>query len=78
MFSPCLLFSTPPSPLPPSLSGNDVTVVGYGAQIQVLRNACKMAQEQLNISCDLIDLRTLLPWDIDTVAKVQAPWLAVI
>ena len=53
-------------------------MVGYGAQIQVLRNACKMAQEQLNISCDLIDLRTLLPWDIDTVAKVQTPWLAVI
>ena len=54
------------SPLP----GNDVTLVGYGTQIQVLRHASRMAQEQLNVSCDLIDLRTLLPWDVATVANV--------
>jgi len=52
--------------------GNDVTLVGYGAQIQVLRHARRMAQEQLNVSCDLIDLRTVLPWDVDTLAKVWA------
>ena len=43
--------------------------MGYGAQIQVLRKACLKA-ENLGISCELIDLRTLLPWDVDTVAKV--------
>jgi len=46
--------------------------LGYGAQIQVLRHARRMAQEQLNVSCDLIDLRTVLPWDVDTVANVWA------
>ena len=51
--------------------GSDVTIVGYGAQIQVLRKACMMAEEKLGASCELIDLRTLLPWDVDTVAKVH-------
>ena len=50
--------------------GSDVTVVGYGAQMQVLRKACLMAKEELGVSCELIDLRTLVPWDVDTVAKV--------
>ncbi len=52
------------------ISGNDVTVVGYGAQIQVLRNAINLAKEELDISCELIDLRTIMPWDVDTVANV--------
>ncbi len=36
-----------------------------------LNKACDLAHEQ-GISCELIDLRTLLPWDADTVmASVQ-------
>ncbi len=53
-----------------SSAGKDVTVVGYGAQIQVLRKACDMAQKELGVSCELIDLRTIIPWDVDTVAEV--------
>ncbi len=48
-----------------------MTVVGYGAQIQHLRKACTMAREELDVSCELIDLRTLLPWDTETVANVR-------
>lgn len=47
-----------------------MTLVGYGAQIQVLRAVCDMANKELGISCELIDLRTIVPWDVDTVAKV--------
>ena len=50
--------------------GSDVTLIGYGAQIHVLREVTKMAKQELDISCELIDLRTILPWDIDTVTKV--------
>lgn len=49
--------------------GSDVTVIGYGAQMQVLKNACSLAKEQLGVSCELIDLRTVLPWDEETVIK---------
>ena len=46
--------------------GTDVTVIGWGAQMRVLEEACDQAAE-VRISCELIDLQTLLPWDYDTV-----------
>lgn len=49
--------------------GSDVTVVGWGGQLQILREACTLAQTQYGISCELIDLQTILPWDVETVAK---------
>jgi len=50
--------------------GKDVTVVGYGSQIYTLETAIQMAEKHIpGLSCELIDLRTILPWDIDTVAK---------
>ncbi|CAG8565819.1 3782_t:CDS:2 [Paraglomus occultum] len=50
--------------------GKDVTVVGYGSQIYTLETAIQMAEKNISgLSCELIDLRTILPWDIDTVAK---------
>ena len=56
------------SPLCPV--GSDVTLVGYGAQMQVLRSASTMAKDELGVSCELIDLRTIIPWDVDTIAQV--------
>eukprot|EP01111_Echinosteliopsis_oligospora_P001586 TRINITY_DN1234_c0_g1_i4.p1 TRINITY_DN1234_c0_g1~~TRINITY_DN1234_c0_g1_i4.p1 ORF type:complete len:367 (+),score=90.01 TRINITY_DN1234_c0_g1_i4:514-1614(+) len=47
--------------------GSDVTVVGYGAQMLVLENACNLAEQKLGISCELIDLCSLLPWDVEAV-----------
>jgi 2-oxoisovalerate dehydrogenase E1 component beta subunit len=49
--------------------GTDVTVVGWGGQLLVLEKACDMAYEQRGITCELIDLQTLLPWDADTVER---------
>lgn len=48
--------------------GNDVTLVGWGAQVNVLMEASKMAKAQNNISCEVIDLQTILPWDKRTIA----------
>ena len=52
-------------------AGNDVTLVGYGTQIQVLREVCDMARDKLGVSCELVDLRTIMPWDVETVAQVS-------
>ncbi|XP_032224268.2 2-oxoisovalerate dehydrogenase subunit beta, mitochondrial-like [Nematostella vectensis] len=49
--------------------GSDLTLVGWGTQIHVLREVSKLAKEQLGVSCELIDLRTILPWDKDTVCQ---------
>ncbi|BFG33360.1 hypothetical protein CerSpe_196340 [Prunus speciosa] len=46
--------------------GNDITLVGWGAQLSIMEQACKDAEKD-GISCELIDLRTLLPWDKETV-----------
>lgn len=48
--------------------GTDVTLVGWGAQVLVLLQAAKQAAELASpISCEVIDLRTLLPWDAAAV-----------
>lgn len=49
------------------LEGDDVTVIGWGTQVHVLREVCQLAQDKLNVSCELIDLVTVLPWDKETV-----------
>nr|WP_283103324.1 transketolase C-terminal domain-containing protein [Shewanella aestuarii] len=48
--------------------GTDITVLAWGAQMEIVEKACVMAEKE-GISCEIIDLRTLSPWDIDTVAK---------
>lgn len=50
--------------------GKDLTMVAWGTQIHVLREVAEMAKKELNISCELIDLRTILPWDEKTIINV--------
>jgi 2-oxoisovalerate dehydrogenase E1 component beta subunit len=47
--------------------GSDITLLAWGAQMEVIEQAAEMA-EKAGISCELIDLRTIVPWDIETVA----------
>jgi len=49
------------------MEGKDCTVIGYGGQMTVLRKACEKAKAEYGIHCELIDLRSLLPWDVNTV-----------
>jgi 2-oxoisovalerate dehydrogenase E1 component beta subunit len=43
-------------------SGTDLTIVSYGVQLRHVRMAVEMAEKE-GISCEIIDLRTILPWD---------------
>jgi 2-oxoisovalerate dehydrogenase E1 component beta subunit len=49
--------------------GSDVTVIGWGGQVRVLQSACDAAQREHGISCELIDLQTIVPWDQETVVN---------
>ena len=52
--------------------GSDVTLIGHGAMVTVLLQAAEIAQEE-GTSIEVIDLRSLLPFDLDTiVASVRA------
>ncbi len=46
--------------------GSDVTVLAYGAMLYEALDAAAKAAEQ-GVSCEVIDLRTLWPVDIDTI-----------
>ncbi|MDF2177547.1 alpha-ketoacid dehydrogenase subunit beta [Aliiglaciecola sp. CAU 1673] len=48
--------------------GSDITLLAWGAQMEILEKAAEMAAEQ-GISCELIDLRSILPWDAETVCN---------
>ena len=49
-------------------AGDDVTVVGWGSQLRTLARACELA-EQEGVSCELVDMQTLVPADFDTVVR---------
>lgn len=47
--------------------GKDITLLAWGAQMEILEKAAQMAQND-GISCEIIDLRSILPWDAQTVS----------
>uniref|UniRef100_A0A023F899 2-oxoisovalerate dehydrogenase subunit beta, mitochondrial n=2 Tax=Triatoma infestans TaxID=30076 RepID=A0A023F899_TRIIF len=51
------------------IPGSDVTIIAWGTQIHVVCEAAQIAKEKHNISCEVIDLMTILPWDVETVLK---------
>ena len=46
--------------------GGDITLLAWGAQMEMVEKAAELAEKE-GISCEIIDLRTIVPWDIDTV-----------
>jgi 2-oxoisovalerate dehydrogenase E1 component beta subunit len=49
--------------------GREITVIGYGLQLVSLEKAVKRAEKELGIACELIDLRTITPLDMETIEK---------
>jgi len=44
-------------------NGNDVTIVSYGSALRIVQDAVSRLEEE-KISCEIIDVQTLLPFDI--------------
>ncbi|MCP5810332.1 alpha-ketoacid dehydrogenase subunit beta, partial [Klebsiella pneumoniae] len=49
--------------------GAAATLVGWGTQVHVLLEVADMARDKLGVSCDVIDLQSILPWDEETVCN---------
>ena len=47
------------------MEGTDCRVIAWGTMVHV----CQQAIENSGVSCELIDLQTLVPWDRDTVVN---------
>lgn len=48
-------------------TGSDITLVAWGAQVEILQEAAQRALSD-GISCEVIDLQSILPWDVATVS----------
>jgi pyruvate/2-oxoglutarate/acetoin dehydrogenase E1 component len=44
--------------------GDDVTILSYGATLRVVNDAATVLKD-LGVSCEIIDVQTLLPFDIN-------------
>jgi pyruvate/2-oxoglutarate/acetoin dehydrogenase E1 component/TPP-dependent pyruvate/acetoin dehydrogenase alpha subunit len=60
-----LLDFTVPLGIPEVLrQGHDVTIVSYGSTLRIIQEACAIL-EKSGVSCEIIDVKTLLPFDIN-------------
>jgi 2-oxoisovalerate dehydrogenase E1 component beta subunit len=48
-------------------AGTDITLVGWGTQMRVLENAADQVSKEDGVSCEVIDLQTLAPFDAETL-----------
>ena len=50
-------------------SGKDLTIVSYGQPLYICQAAITAAEKDFGCSVELIDLRTVYPWDRETVLE---------
>ena len=59
--------------------GKDVTIISYGHPLYTCSSAIAAAEKKLGITAELIDLRTLYPWDRETIlSSVQKTGRAIV
>jgi pyruvate/2-oxoglutarate/acetoin dehydrogenase E1 component len=44
--------------------GTDVTIVSYGSTLRIIQDAANSLEKQ-GVSCEIVDIQTLLPFDLD-------------
>jgi 2-oxoisovalerate dehydrogenase E1 component beta subunit len=49
--------------------GDDLTLISYGTQVYHAMAAADLASEKLGVKCEVIDLRTVAPWDRETIVN---------
>jgi 2-oxoisovalerate dehydrogenase E1 component beta subunit len=49
--------------------GKDITLISYGQPMYTCAAAIEAAEKDFGIRCELIDLRTLYPWDRSTIME---------
>lgn len=49
--------------------GSDVTIIGYGRSVYDALTAAETLQDQYDVSAEVIDLRTLVPLDVETIVS---------
>lgn len=49
--------------------GNDATLLAYGAMLHIVNEAVEAIQKEDGTSCEVIDLRTLMPLDTETIME---------
>ncbi|CXI59839.1 2-oxoisovalerate dehydrogenase subunit beta, mitochondrial, putative [Plasmodium berghei] len=49
--------------------GSDLTIVTWGSLVHKMKNAADILLKKHNIDCEVIDLQTIIPWDVETVQK---------
>lgn len=50
--------------------GNDITIVSYGSTLRIISEAVTMLEAQ-DISCEVVDVQTLLPFDINHIISAS-------
>eukprot|EP00892_Ulva_mutabilis_P006360 jgi/Ulvmu1/4096/UM019_0075.1 len=50
-------------------TGSQLTIVAWGQQVGISLQAAEQLESKLGISCEVIDLRTLIPWDRTAVEE---------
>ena len=48
--------------------GTDITLLGYGAMVPFMEEAAEHVGKE-GVDAEVIDLRTIVPWDVETVSK---------
>lgn len=47
--------------------GSDISLISYGAMVHTVLEAAERAEQEAGISAEVIDLRTLMPYDLEVV-----------